>query len=57
LLPLLLLLLLLPHTPCVRACRSDDVRHIRNRRGWMAYHIAIHKNFEHLAELLHPDIP
>lgn len=44
---LLLLLLLLP----------DDVRHMRNRRGLMAYHIAVHKGFQHLTELLHPDIP
>ncbi len=35
----------------------DDVRHFRNRRGWMPYHIAIHKGFDYLAELLHPDIP
>jgi hypothetical protein len=47
LLHLLLLLLLLP----------DDVRHMRNRRGLMAYHIAVHKGFQHLTELLHPDIP
>jgi hypothetical protein len=46
LLPLLLLLLL-----------PDDVRHMRNRRGLMAYHIAVHKGFQHLTELLHPDIP
>lgn len=36
---------------------ADDVRHMRNRRGWMPYHIAMHKGFENLAELLHPDIP
>jgi hypothetical protein len=30
---------------------------MRNRRGWMPYHIAIHKAYDHLAELLHPDIP
>uniref|UniRef100_A0A383W9G5 RING-type domain-containing protein n=1 Tax=Tetradesmus obliquus TaxID=3088 RepID=A0A383W9G5_TETOB len=36
---------------------ADDVRHTRNRRGLMAYHIAVHKGFQHLTELLHPDIP
>jgi hypothetical protein len=45
---LLLLLLLLP---------SDDVRHTRNRRGLMPYHIALHKGFQNLTEVLHPDIP
>jgi hypothetical protein len=30
---------------------------MRNRRGWMPYHIAVRKGFENLAELLHPDIP
>ncbi|KAF8060544.1 ankrd52 [Scenedesmus sp. PABB004] len=36
---------------------ADDVRHVRNRRGLMAYHIALAKGHTHLAELLHPDIP
>eukprot|EP00775_Hariotina_reticulata_P008074 gene8074-8269_t len=29
----------------------------RNWRGLMAYHIALHKGFQNLTELLHPDIP
>lgn len=41
----------------VAGCIADDVRHMRNRRGLMPYHIAVHKNFQHLTELLHPDIP
>lgn len=41
----------IPTTP------AADPRRIRNARGMMPYHIAMHKSFVHLAELLHPDIP
>lgn len=51
------LLLTLLHSPRPLLLLPDDVRHMRNRRGLMAYHIAVHKGFQHLTELLHPDIP
>ena len=37
--------------------RPGDPRYIRNRRGMMAYHVALTNGNPHLSELLHPDIP
>ncbi|GBF94306.1 hypothetical protein Rsub_06928 [Raphidocelis subcapitata] len=36
---------------------TADIRHIRNRRGLMPYHVALVRHGDRLSELLHPDVP